>query len=77
MNTYPDRKKLRKLAEIEGYGTVTEMIERTIHDSVSPAICVNDDCTYTTPMEPDQDRGWCEDCGTNTVKSTLILEGLI
>ena len=77
MNTYPDRKKLRKLAEIEGYETDTEMIERTIHDSVSPAICVNDNCDYTAPMEPDQDAGHCEVCHTQTVKSALILEGLI
>jgi len=28
-------------------------------------------------MEPDQDRGWCEVCGTNTVASTLVLGGFI
>jgi rRNA maturation endonuclease Nob1 len=27
--------------------------------------------------EPDQDQGWCESCGTNTVKSALILASLI
>jgi len=44
---------------------------------VSPAICMNDGCDYTAEMEPDQDRGWCEACGTNTVASALILAGLI
>jgi hypothetical protein len=41
--------------------------------------CAQDrhDCDYATEVEPDQDRGWCESCGTNTVKSALILAGLI
>jgi hypothetical protein len=47
---------------------------------MSPAatrICVTDGCDYTCEMEPDQDRGWCEVCSTNTVKSALVLAGLI
>lgn len=46
-------------------------------DSVSPGIRTNDGCDYTVEIEPDQDRGWCKSCGTNTVKSALILAGLI
>jgi hypothetical protein len=49
-------------------------------DSVSPAICVNPDnpqCNYTREMEPDQDRGWCEECRSNTMKSALVLAGVI
>jgi len=51
-----------------------------ISDSVSPAICCNPentDCDYTAEMEPDQDRGWCEECNANTVVSALVLAGLI
>ena len=48
-----------------------------VGDSVSPAICLNDGCDYTTEMEPDQDRGWCEACRTNTVASALVLAGII
>ena len=42
-----------------------------------PAICMNEGCDYTTDMEPDQDQGWCEVCGTNTVASAAILAGVI
>jgi hypothetical protein len=34
-------------------------------------------CSYTCEMEPDQDRGWCEECRSNAVKSALILAGVI
>lgn len=32
---------------------------------------------YTTTVEPDCDSGWCENCETQTVKSALILAGII
>lgn len=69
--------KLIELAESEGFEGVMEMLEAAVVDSVVPAICCNEDCDYTTGMEPDQDRGWCEDCETNTVKSCLVLAGII
>jgi hypothetical protein len=71
------RAKLDELVEAEGFDSVDEMLEAAIGDSVSPAICLNDGCDYTTEMEPDQDRGFCEACGTNTVASALILAGII
>ena len=71
------RTKLRQLIESEGFGSEFDLIEATISDSVSPAICMNDGCDYTTEMEPDQREGWCEACGTNTVASALILAGII
>ena len=46
-------------------------------DSVSPAICMNEGCEYTAEMEPDQDRGFCEVCETNTMVSALVLAGII
>ena len=75
-----DRKKLRKLAESEGFESVTALIEHACTDSVVPAICCNPavpDCGYSEGMEPDQDRGWCEACGANTMKSCLVLAGVI
>jgi hypothetical protein len=72
-----DQQKLTTLLEIEGYESLEEMAEAVFSDSVSPGICTNDSCDYTTEVEPDQDRGWCEVCGTNTVKSVLMLAGLI
>ena len=40
-----------------------------------PAIC--ESCGYSTMYEPDQDRGWCEECNTQTVVSGLVLAGLV
>lgn len=71
------REKLKKLAEIEGYETVSDLLDAASSDSVSPAICTAEDCDYSTEMEPDQDHGYCEECGRNTVRSALILAGLL
>ena len=71
------RAKLEQLVEFEGYEGLDELLAASIADSVSPAICLNDGCDYTAEMEPDQDRGWCEVCGTNTVASALVLAGII
>jgi hypothetical protein len=65
---------LLELAEVEGYDDTFELLEAAITDSVCPAICV--ECGYTCEMEPDQDRGWCEECQKNTVKSALVLGGI-
>lgn len=69
--------KLEQLAEYEGYESVDKMIDTCIISSVVPAICMTEGCDYTTGMEPDQDAGWCEECGLNTVKSCLILMEII
>jgi hypothetical protein len=69
--------KLDRLMEIEGYGDVVDLFAAVLSDSVSPGICINAGCDYTTEVEPDQDRGYCEICRTQTVQSALILAGLI
>lgn len=71
------RAKLAKLIEIEGFKTLDQMLQAVAGDSVCPGICIDPDCNYTVEVEPDQDRGWCEVCGTQTVRSALILAGLI
>ena len=71
------RAKLAKLMEIEGYDNFAEMAQAILSDSVSPAICMNEDCNFTCEMEPDQDAGYCEECRTNSMQSALILAGLI
>jgi hypothetical protein len=38
---------------------------------------MNPDCDYTTEVEPDQREGWCEECGTGTVRSGIVLAGII
>lgn len=72
-----EQQKLATLCNIEGYETLDQLMEAAAFDSVSPAICMTDGCNHTCEMEPDQDRGWCEVSGTNTVKSALVLAGLI
>lgn len=67
--------KLETLRAAEGFGTVDAMLEPAAFDSASPAVCI--DCDHTSEMEPDQDRGYCENCGQNTVVSALILAGII
>lgn len=71
------RAKLATLAEATGYASFDELIEASVTDSVCPAICTEPGCSYTTDMEPDQDRGWCEACGRNTAASALVLAGFI
>jgi hypothetical protein len=67
--------RLAELAESEGCATLDELLAAAASDSVSPGICIV--CGYTTEVEPDQDRGWCENCGKGTVKSALVLFGVI
>ena len=69
--------KLATLAEDWGFSEVMDMFEAATFDSVSPGICMNNGCSYSTEVEPDQDRGWCEECGPNSVRSALICGGLI
>lgn len=69
--------KLQTLVESEGYESVQNMLEAAVHDSVVPSICTIPGCDYTTGMEPDQNRGYCEACGKQTVQSCLVLAGII
>jgi hypothetical protein len=69
--------KLAKILEIEGYDNVEELMEAVFSDSVSPAICMNEDCNFACEMEPDQTEGWCEQCRTNTMIAAPVLAGLI
>jgi hypothetical protein len=70
--------KLAKLLEIEGYpDNPFGFAEAWVTDSVCPAICMDDACDHTTELEPDQDRGYCEACHANTMKSGLLLMGLV
>ena len=69
--------KLEKLACIEGYEDIMDLLEVATFDSVSPGICRNKGCNYTTEVEPDSDSGWCEECNTNSVVSCLVLAGII
>jgi hypothetical protein len=69
--------KLMKLCDFEGFNSLDDLLHAAATDSVCPAICMTEGCDYTTEMEPDQDQGYCEVCGGNTMVSALILAGLI
>ena len=69
--------KLEQLIELEDYESQEQFLEENAMDSVVPGICTNKNCDYTTSVEPDQDAGWCENCNTNTVKSGLMLAGIM
>lgn len=71
------KEKLQKLIELEGYEDDVALIASAVSDSVCPAICMNEGCHHIAEMEPDQDRGWCEVCNTNSMKSALVLAGII
>ena len=69
--------KLNQLLKLMGYKKLTDIPESVIMDSVVDGICTNANCDFVADVEPDQSRGFCEDCQENTVKSLLILAGLI
>jgi hypothetical protein len=69
--------KLAKLIEIEGYDSADELLAAVFSDSVSPAICMNEDCNFSCEMEPDQEAGYCAECHTNTMTAAPVLAGII
>lgn len=69
--------KLDILVEIEGFDSLEQLLAAAVMDSICPGICINSGCDYTTEVEPDQDRGYCETCRTQTIKSALILAEII
>jgi hypothetical protein len=69
--------KLMRLCDLEGYKRLDDLLKVSVADSICPAICMTEGCDYTTEMEPDQDAGYCEACGGNTVTSAVVLAGLL
>lgn len=72
-----DDAKLEQLLDLEGFEDEYGFLEVFSFESLVLGICMNEGCDYTTEYEPDQDRGFCECCGTATVKSGLILAGAL
>lgn len=68
--------KLMKLCDLEGFQSLDDLLQIAAAGSVCPAICMTEGCC-TAAMEPDQDQGFCEACGGNTIASVLVLVGLI
>lgn len=68
--------KFNQLLEIEGL-EFDGYLEQYAHESVVPGICTNENCDYTTNVEPDCFKGYCENCKTQTVQSGHALLGVI
>lgn len=58
--------KMEQLAEIVGMDAMA-MCQEGVFDGVAEGICMNEDCDYTSRVEPDCRDGHCEECGTKTV----------
>jgi hypothetical protein len=69
--------KLATLFKAQGFGDLTEFLTASMADSICPAICMTEGCDHIAEMESDQDEGYCEACGGNTLTSALVLAGLI
>jgi hypothetical protein len=69
--------KLMKLCQLEGFKRYEDLVRASMSDSLCPAICMTEGCDHTTEMEKDQEAGYCDACGGNTVVSGLVLAGFI
>ena len=68
--------KLDDLLNAEGL-TLDELMDEYGVAIVCPGICINPGCDYTTETEHDCQDGHCEYCGTSSVKSAMVLLGII
>ncbi len=81
-NQYPDKpannqEALKTLVDAEGYSDTMTLLGDLMADVdiLCNAVCMN--CGAHDKMEPDQDRGYCSECGKNTVKHAFVLAGII
>jgi len=73
----PPKKKSRLQLVAEDLGMeVMEMLEQYATDSVVPGICVRCNAVHDS-CEPDAEDCWCDECDAGTVKSILVLAGVI
>ena len=67
--------KAQELAEAEGFDDPIQLCKEVFNSGLIPGICTS--CDYTTLVEPDQDKGYCEFCETQTVVSLMVLLEII
>jgi hypothetical protein len=70
-------KTLLTLLNRGGHESIEAFFKAFAADNICPAICMAESCDYVTEMESNQDEGYCEACGGNTVTSGLVLADLI
>jgi hypothetical protein len=54
-----------------------DLARDALSDTLCPAICMTEGCDHVNEVEKDQDEGYCESCGGQTMVSALVLAGLI
>ncbi|MDA9475079.1 hypothetical protein XI03_11325 [Bradyrhizobium sp. CCBAU 65884] len=69
--------KLMTLCDQRGFQNLDDLLLAALLNSRCPAICMTEGCDHTANMEPDQDQGFCEACGGQTLVSALVLADLI
>jgi hypothetical protein len=69
--------KLLTLLKSSGYQSLEDFAKAFMVDNICPAICMAEGCDCVIEMESDQDEGYCEACGGNTITSGLVLANLI
>ncbi|MGY3388311.1 hypothetical protein ACVWW6_000902 [Bradyrhizobium sp. USDA 3311] len=69
--------KLMTLCDQRGFQNLDDLLLAALLNSGCPAICMTEGCDHTADMEPDQDQGFCEACGGQTLVSALVLADLI
>jgi hypothetical protein len=69
--------KLMTLCEAEGLERIDDLAALSVSDNLCPAICMTEGCDHVAEMESDQDAGYCEACGGNTMTSVLVLAEMI
>lgn len=70
-------KKLMTLCEAAGFSDLNDLVPAALADTLCAAICMTEGCDHIAKYEKDQDEGYCEACGGNTVTSALVLAGII
>ena len=67
---------LLDLLSQEGYGEdLSRFLDENGTDVMVPGICWG--CGEIQEVAPDEQRGWCEACKRNSIRSALILAGMI
>jgi hypothetical protein len=69
--------KLMELSDRAGFKNLDDLLATSMADNICPAICMTEGCDNVADMESDQDQGYCEACGGNTVTSALVLAEMI
>jgi hypothetical protein len=71
----PDIGNLLKICEGWGFRDVPELIDRYLFKEACPAICLT--CGHIAEKRPDALAGWCAICDTDTMRSAMVLAGVL